>query len=237
MGYLLYLGYNQLGCFAAGHHAHMVHVEVEEIELRFLVSGSSVKKSTAATVVWPHHAELTPGADADASGIPTQARFFWGLAQPEIPMIQKFYLPPFIKDGLMFTAALAVVATDAYIVIAIEGFFHVLKLSIKHLLCPKDIRCHKVHLVADHLATFGPNIALKAVVGVFIADVVGAHKELLGGHLQGDCKQQGDKKMFFHLMVFCYRKNKQNTISTQLISLIMRGNHQNEKHKGYEHRT
>lgn len=56
-----------------------------------------------------------------------------------------------------------------------------------NFLCPENIRRHKVHLVAYHLATFAPHIALETVVGVFVTDVVGAHKKLLGIDLDGYC--------------------------------------------------
>ena len=80
----------------------------------------------------------------------------------------------------MLSSTLAIVTADTDGFIVIKSVSKVLKLAIKHLLRAKDIRRHEVHLVANHLATLAPDIALKAVVGVLITDVVGAHHQLLG---------------------------------------------------------
>ena len=75
----------------------------------------------------------------------------------------------------MLATTQAIVATNANVVIAIEGFLEITKLGIKHFLGAKNVGRHEVHLVADDLTAFGPHLAIDAVVGVFVTDVVGTH--------------------------------------------------------------
>ena len=181
LGYLAHTLHHQFGRLTTCHHTHMIHVEVEEIEdLRVFLS--PIEK--AATLLFLlFHGKLAPSADADTDGIPAKTWLVGRLAQPEITVVEQLEFVRLIKNGLVFAAAYAVVATDADVVVAVETFLEITKLGIKHLLRAEDVGRHEVQLVTDDLAAFGPHLALDAVVGVLITDVVGADEHLLGGKL------------------------------------------------------
>ena len=106
-------------------------------------------------------------------------------------MVKQFKFVFLIEYGFMLPSPLPVIAADADVSIAIKGFQHVLQLVIKHLLGTKNDWIHEVHLVADHLAAFGPHVALHTVVPILVTDVVRAHEHLLGRKRKGNRKQKG----------------------------------------------
>ena len=128
-------------------------------------------------------AKLSPSTDTDTSSIPTQSGFVWGLIKPEVTMVEELKTVFFVENGLMFTTMYAIVTANADVVIAIQSFQHVVELDIQHFLCTENVGRHKVHLVANDLATLLPHFALDAIVPVLVADVIGANEHFLGRKL------------------------------------------------------
>ena len=87
-------------------------------------------------------------------------------------MVYQLELVRFVKDGFMLAPLLPIVAPHADVVITVEGLLHVLKLPVKHFLRAEEIRSHEVELVTDDLAALGPHLAVEAVVGIFVTDVI-----------------------------------------------------------------
>ena len=112
-------------------------------------------------------------------------------------MVEELKFVSLIKDSFMFAASFTVITPDADIVVTIEGFFEITKLGIQYFLRPENIGRHKVHLVANDLAAFGPHLAVDAVIAILVADVIGSDKHFLGGKVQG-CHYEGKEKEFFH---------------------------------------
>jgi len=135
------------------------------------------------------HGKLAPGADADAGCVPAQTWLLRRFAQPEVAVVEELDFVFFVEDRLKLAALFAVVTPNADVVVAVEAFEHVLKLTPQHLLCPEEVGGHEVDLVANHLAAFLPLVALNAVVPCLVADVVGADKHLLGIQLKSQQKK------------------------------------------------
>ena len=84
-----------------------------------------------------------------------------------------------VEDGGVFAGFLAVVPSHADIVVSVEHALHVGKLTVQHLLGAENSRGHEVDLVAEHLASLRPYLASQRVALVLVADIVGAHQQLL----------------------------------------------------------
>ena len=177
-GHLLDALAYELGGLAAGHAAHVVHVEVEEDEL---LLGAEVE-------------ETSPGADADAGGIPSQGGAVWGLVEPEIPAVEQAHAFLFIKDCRIFAVLFAVVAPDADVVVAVEVLQHVANLTVEDFLSTEDFGLFPVEQVAEDLAAARPYFAADAVAVVPVADVVGPDGEFLGrGGERGQGKEDAEE--------------------------------------------
>ena len=125
----------------------------------------------------------------------------WRLAEPEVAVVEELEFVLLIENGFVLASTLSVVAPDADIVVAIKGSLQVLQLGPEHLLRSENDRSHEVHLVAHDLAAFGPDLAVDAVVGVFVADVIGADEHFLGREVKGS-HNEGKEKEFFHLRLY-----------------------------------
>ena len=133
---------------------------------------------------WGFHAKLTPSADADTYGVPSQAGLVGRFAEPEVPMVEEFDFVFLVENGFVFAAMHAVITSDADVVVTVKGLLHVVKLLIQHLLRSEDFGGHEIHLVADDLTTLVPLFALHAIVPVLVTDIVGTDQHILGRKLQ-----------------------------------------------------
>ena len=170
----------------------MIHVEVEVIEHDLLILFPTVEQ--AMTLLFARfRGKLAPGADADAGCVPAQARLLRRFAQPEVAVVEELEFVFLVENRLVLATAFAVVAPDADVIVTIKVFEHVLELYPQHLLCPEEVGSHEVHLVAHHLATLLPLVALNAVVPGLVAYVVGADEHLLGTQLENHNKESGEE--------------------------------------------
>ena len=101
--------------------------------------------------------------------------------------VHKLHLLVVEEDGSILAFLLAVVASHADIVVAVEMFQHVAQLWMEHLLCTEDVGVFEVDLTANHGATLCPAVTVFVVVIVLIANVVrpyveGLRKGLNGGY-------------------------------------------------------
>ena len=102
----------------------------------------------------------------------------------------------------MFASPFTVVATNADVVVAIETFQQVLKLTVKHFLSAENQWIHEVNLVAYHLTALGPDVAVKTVVAVFIPDIIRADEHLLRHGSKRQNAEKSNKKKLFHFTIF-----------------------------------
>lgn len=161
--------YNEFSGLTAGYHAHVIHVQVKEIE--GLVACRRLPR------------EPSPSADADTGSVPTESRAVGRLAQPKVTVVQQAQAVILVEDSGILTASLTIITPDTDIVIAIQTIEHIDQLAMEDLLCAKDVGRHEIDLVADYLTTLVPDIPIDAVTIVFISDVIGAHKHLGTKHL------------------------------------------------------
>ena len=160
---------NEFSGLTTGYHAHVIHVQVKEVE--GLVACRRLPR------------EPSPSADADTGSVPTESGAVGRLAQPEVTVVQQAQAVILVEDSGILTASLTIITPYTDIVIAIQTIEHIDQLAMEDLLCAKDVGRHEIHLVADHLATLVPDIPIDAVTIVFISDVIGAHKHLGTKHL------------------------------------------------------
>ena len=169
----------------------MVHVQVEEVE--GLVVGGRLS------------CKFSPGADADASRIPSKARAVGSLVEPEVAVIQQAQPVFLIEYRGIFPTLLAVVTAHADEVIAIQTLEHIDKLRVKHLLGAKDVGGHEIELVTHDLAALGPHLTIDAIAGDLEPDVISAHKHLGRQQLGGKHYKKRDERDFFHFIIICLR--------------------------------
>ena len=176
LGDLANLSHDKLGSLTTGHDAHMIHVEVEmeEAQARCLLL------------------KLTPCADANADGIPSQLRRVGGLVKPEIAVVQQLQVILLIKDGGILARLLAVVAAHTNEVVVVERSTHVAQLSHKHLLGAEHVGSLKVYHVTHNLAACSPHVTVFLVAVVAVTDIVRAHIQVLCAH--DHCKEQGNSR-------------------------------------------
>ena len=102
----------QPGTLPAGNNAHMIQVQIEEIECLACFPAT----------------ELAPGTDARTGGIPSQAWLVGCFGKPEVPLLQQPDGFPVVKDDGVFSLSLAVVTSYAYVVIVRKQGFHIVQL-------------------------------------------------------------------------------------------------------------
>ena len=156
-----YALHHQFGSLAPCHHAHVIHVQVEEIE----------HKCPAP--------ELRPRAHAPAHGIPAHAHLVGCFAEPEGALAQQVQTVLFVEDARIFPLLLAVVASTPGNAIAVEGGEHVDQLRMSDLLRAKGIGLDEVHQVAHHAAARVPHLSLGLVAIVEQPHIVAANGERL----------------------------------------------------------
>ena len=186
LGYLAYLAHYELGGLTTRHDAHVVHVQVEVVELESRLQ----------------LLELSPRADAYACRVPAQLGRVGGLVEPEVAVVEELEVVFLVEYGRVLAGLLAVVAAHAYVVVVVECGTHVAELLHEHLLCAEGIGSLEVHLIAEHLAARGPHVAVLLVALVAVANVVGAHIERLCA--QGCRHEQchgGGNESFSHIIV------------------------------------
>ena len=162
--------HHQFGGLPSCHHTHMVHVQVVEVE-----------PQSRRDVL-----ELSPGADTDAGGIPAKTGLVGCRREPEMAVVHEPQFLFVVEDGSILALLLAVVTPHADVVVVVEPLEHVAQLRLQHLLRAENVGVLEVQLVAHHLTTLLPAVAVFLVIVVLIPDVVGTHIERLGTRSQ-DC--------------------------------------------------
>lgn len=113
-------------------------------------------------------------------------------AKPEVATIDKLQSVGFIEDGRMFAREVSVFACHSNITVAVEEGEHIADLTYEGLLGAKDVGLLEVDEVADDFTADLPYVALKGIVAVFVADIVGAHIEVLP--LDGKGEEEGERE-------------------------------------------
>ena len=162
----------------AGDHPDMVHMEVEEPD------------PLAGILVL----QIRPGADADAGGIPAQARLLRGFRQPEPALVQQAEPVPAPEHRFEFPGFLPIVTAHPHTVVIRQCIKHVMQLVHKDFLTSEDVRA----LIPQHRAhvrkTVFPTIAATGVSFVFITDIVASHFQGGFAGTCGDGERKGERE-------------------------------------------
>ena len=150
----------------------MVHVEVIEV------------KYEAGTFFF----ELAPATDAGEDGIPAFVGLVGNGGEPEIAVVEELIAVSFVEDGGVLAGVFAIVATYAYAGVSGKEFVQILQHAYETFLGAEDVKVVKANKVGNDGGALLPAIAGLGVVGIIIAQVVGAysHAAVLGAGGSGE---------------------------------------------------
>ncbi len=158
---LLHLFLYEESALHTGFLADMVHVEIEEQELK--------------TGIFAF--EMSPAANTRQYGIPAFARDIRSFRQPEISFLYDIEFVSAVEDSRVFTFIFTVIASYADIIITGEGFFHIFQLVKETFLCAENIEVMVLHNLGNHRITLSPTVSAGGVGTIGISQVVGGNSK------------------------------------------------------------
>ena len=83
------------------------------------------------------------------------------LRKPEVALVEQFHTVAVVENGGILALLLPVVAAHADVTVLGQGALEIAQLVDEHFLRTEDIGLLKKYLVAHHLQTFRPYIAVQ----------------------------------------------------------------------------